>query len=114
MEVVAHADAVFLAGGDGTFLVAAEKIRDYRAVVGFNTDPMGYFNHIICIIYSCYLLHFIKFLMVLWKQIVVIAQDSLALITLKSNKLATEVANAYIKLFHLNDYLTEYGSYASL
>ncbi|EFO22600.2 hypothetical protein LOAG_05884 [Loa loa] len=41
MEVVAHADAVFSAGGDGTFLVAAEKIRDHRAVVGFNTDPMG-------------------------------------------------------------------------
>uniref|UniRef100_A0A0R3S604 NAD(+) kinase n=1 Tax=Elaeophora elaphi TaxID=1147741 RepID=A0A0R3S604_9BILA len=41
MGVVAHADAVFSAGGDGTFLVAAEKIRDHRAVVGFNTDPTG-------------------------------------------------------------------------
>uniref|UniRef100_A0A915PI98 NAD(+) kinase n=1 Tax=Setaria digitata TaxID=48799 RepID=A0A915PI98_9BILA len=41
VEVVAHADAVFSAGGDGTFLVAAEKIRDHRAVIGFNTDPMG-------------------------------------------------------------------------
>ncbi|CAG9534848.1 unnamed protein product [Cercopithifilaria johnstoni] len=41
MEVVAHADAVFSAGGDGTFLMAAEKIRDHRAVVGFNTDPTG-------------------------------------------------------------------------
>lgn len=43
VEVAAHADAVFSAGGDGTFLMAAEKIRDHRAVVGFNTDPMGYF-----------------------------------------------------------------------
>ncbi|VDP15480.1 unnamed protein product [Onchocerca flexuosa] len=41
VEVIAHADAVFSAGGDGTFLVAAQKIRDYRAVIGFNTDPMG-------------------------------------------------------------------------
>uniref|UniRef100_A0A8R1TTZ7 NAD(+) kinase n=1 Tax=Onchocerca volvulus TaxID=6282 RepID=A0A8R1TTZ7_ONCVO len=41
VEVIAHADAVFSAGGDGTFLVAAQKIRDYRAVIGFNTDPLG-------------------------------------------------------------------------
>ncbi|VDK83686.1 unnamed protein product [Litomosoides sigmodontis] len=40
-QAVAHADAVFSAGDDGTFLVAAEKKRDHRAVVGFNTDPLG-------------------------------------------------------------------------
>lgn len=65
MEVVAHADAVFSAGGDGTFLVAAEKIRDHRAVVGFNTDPMGYFNDDF---YGCYLpFFFTKLLMMLWR-----------------------------------------------
>ncbi|VDM96245.1 unnamed protein product [Thelazia callipaeda] len=41
VEIAAQADAVFSAGGDGTFLLAAEKIRDHRVVIGFNTDPTG-------------------------------------------------------------------------
>jgi NAD+ kinase len=36
------ADAVFTAGGDGTFLLGASKIRTPdKPVVGINTDPVG-------------------------------------------------------------------------
>ncbi|VDK17840.1 unnamed protein product [Anisakis simplex] len=40
-EAVRWADAVFSAGGDGTFLIAAAKINDQKPVIGFNTDPHG-------------------------------------------------------------------------
>ncbi len=39
-EAVSWADAVFTAGGDGTFLLAASKVRDkHKPVIGINTDP---------------------------------------------------------------------------
>lgn len=41
-EALLWADAVFSAGGDGTFLIAAAKINDQRPVIGFNTDPLGF------------------------------------------------------------------------
>uniref|UniRef100_A0A0N5ATU8 NAD(+) kinase n=1 Tax=Syphacia muris TaxID=451379 RepID=A0A0N5ATU8_9BILA len=45
-EAVAWADAVFTAGGDGTFLIAASKVRDHKPVIGFNTDPIGSEGHL--------------------------------------------------------------------
>jgi len=37
------ADAVFSAGGDGTFLLAASKVLNRsKPVIGINTDPIGY------------------------------------------------------------------------
>ena len=37
------ADAVFTAGGDGTFLLAASKVKGHdKPVVGINTDPIRY------------------------------------------------------------------------
>ncbi|CAI2328742.1 unnamed protein product [Caenorhabditis sp. 36 PRJEB53466] len=41
-EAVDWADAVFSAGGDGTFLMASSKVRTKRKpVIGINTDPQG-------------------------------------------------------------------------
>uniref|UniRef100_A0A9J2Q1V7 NAD(+) kinase n=1 Tax=Ascaris lumbricoides TaxID=6252 RepID=A0A9J2Q1V7_ASCLU len=45
-EALLWADAVFSAGGDGTFLIAAAKINDQRPVIGFNTDPLGSEGHL--------------------------------------------------------------------
>uniref|UniRef100_A0A914RXJ9 NAD(+) kinase n=1 Tax=Parascaris equorum TaxID=6256 RepID=A0A914RXJ9_PAREQ len=45
-EALQWADAVFSAGGDGTFLIAAAKISDQRPVIGFNTDPLGSEGHL--------------------------------------------------------------------
>lgn len=46
---VAWADAIFTAGGDGTFLIAAAQVRDHKPVIGFNTDPKSSEGHL-CII----------------------------------------------------------------
>uniref|UniRef100_A0A915JJX5 NAD(+) kinase n=1 Tax=Romanomermis culicivorax TaxID=13658 RepID=A0A915JJX5_ROMCU len=41
-ENIEWADAIFTAGGDGTFLLAASKIRSRnKPVIGINTDPSG-------------------------------------------------------------------------
>uniref|UniRef100_A0A1I7YID4 NAD kinase 2, mitochondrial n=1 Tax=Steinernema glaseri TaxID=37863 RepID=A0A1I7YID4_9BILA len=41
-DVIDWADAIFSAGGDGTFLLAASKIKTRdKAVIGINTDPTG-------------------------------------------------------------------------
>ncbi|KHJ98633.1 hypothetical protein OESDEN_01387, partial [Oesophagostomum dentatum] len=41
-EAVQWADAVLTAGGDGTFLLAASRIRQKnKPVIGINTDPQG-------------------------------------------------------------------------
>ncbi|ULU07584.1 hypothetical protein L5515_015070 [Caenorhabditis briggsae] len=41
-EAVDWADAVFSAGGDGTFLMASSKVRTkHKPVIGINTDPQG-------------------------------------------------------------------------
>ncbi|VDM43772.1 unnamed protein product [Toxocara canis] len=45
-EAVAWADAIFSAGGDGTFLMAAAKINNHKPVIGFNTDPLGSEGHL--------------------------------------------------------------------
>jgi len=40
-KLVQWADAIFTAGGDGTFLMAATKVRDHsKPVIGINTDPI--------------------------------------------------------------------------
>ncbi|TMS32638.1 hypothetical protein L596_000455 [Steinernema carpocapsae] len=45
-EVIQWADAIFSAGGDGTFLLAASKIKTSgKAVIGINTDPTGSEGH---------------------------------------------------------------------
>ncbi|MFH4978173.1 hypothetical protein AB6A40_004882 [Gnathostoma spinigerum] len=42
MEAIRWADAIFSAGGDGTFLRAASCVRDRnKPVIGINTDPEG-------------------------------------------------------------------------
>lgn len=42
-ENIEWADAIFSAGGDGTFLLAASKIRDRtKPLIGINTDHAGY------------------------------------------------------------------------
>ncbi|VDN29068.1 unnamed protein product [Gongylonema pulchrum] len=44
---VSWADAVFSAGGDGTFLLAASKILSPdKPVIGINTDPIGSEGHL--------------------------------------------------------------------
>lgn len=43
---IAAADLVISAGGDGTFLAAASKIRDGTPVIGINTDPVGSEGHL--------------------------------------------------------------------
>lgn len=49
---VSWADAIFSAGGDGTFLLAASRVKDPdKPVIGINTDPKGY-------IYVLYLVKF--------------------------------------------------------
>uniref|UniRef100_A0A0N4VK77 NAD(+) kinase n=1 Tax=Enterobius vermicularis TaxID=51028 RepID=A0A0N4VK77_ENTVE len=45
-EAVAWADAVFTAGGDGTFLIAAAKVKDHKPVIGFNADPIRSEGHL--------------------------------------------------------------------
>lgn len=41
-EAVDWADAIFSAGGDGTFLMASSKVRSAtKPVIGINTDPQG-------------------------------------------------------------------------
>jgi NAD+ kinase len=41
-ELIDWADVVFTAGGDGTFLLAANKVRSHdKPVIGLNTDPSG-------------------------------------------------------------------------
>ena len=40
-ELINWADAIFTAGGDGMFLMAASKVRDQSIpVIGINTDPI--------------------------------------------------------------------------
>ena len=42
-EEIDWADAIFTAGGDGTFLLGASKLRDSKKpVIGINTDPRRY------------------------------------------------------------------------
>ena len=41
-DVVEWADTIFSAGGDGTFLIAAAKVKNHKPVIGFNTDPLGW------------------------------------------------------------------------
>lgn len=41
-EIVDWCDLVISAGGDGTFLTAASKVRNDIPVIGINTDPVGY------------------------------------------------------------------------
>ena len=44
-ELIDWADAVFTAGGDGTFLNAASKIKGRSIpVIGVNTDPLRYID----------------------------------------------------------------------
>ena len=39
-EDILKADAIFTAGGDGTFLMAASKVKGHSIpVIGINTDP---------------------------------------------------------------------------
>lgn len=41
-DLIDWADVVFTAGGDGTFLLAANKVRSHdKPVIGLNTDPTG-------------------------------------------------------------------------
>ena len=43
-NLINNADIVFTAGGDGTFLLAASKVKDScKPVVGINTDPLRFF-----------------------------------------------------------------------
>jgi NAD+ kinase len=43
-NLVTASDLVISAGGDGTFLAAAKRIRDSSIpLIGINTDPIGYF-----------------------------------------------------------------------
>ncbi|KAK0406039.1 hypothetical protein QR680_018332 [Steinernema hermaphroditum] len=45
-DAIDWADAIFSAGGDGTFLLAASKIKTRdKAVIGINTDPTGSEGH---------------------------------------------------------------------
>lgn len=38
--MIGWADVIFTAGGDGTFLLAADKVRGQdKPVIGLNTDP---------------------------------------------------------------------------
>jgi NAD+ kinase len=39
-------DLIISAGGDGTFLTAASKVRDKTPVIGMNTDPIGSEGHL--------------------------------------------------------------------
>lgn len=39
-------DLIISAGGDGTFLTAASKVRDNTPVIGINTDPVGSEGHL--------------------------------------------------------------------
>lgn len=41
-EWIDWCDFVISAGGDGTFLTAARKVRNEKPVIGINTDPIGY------------------------------------------------------------------------
>ena len=42
-QLVDWADAIFTAGGDGTFLMAASKVKgESKPVIGINTDPERY------------------------------------------------------------------------
>lgn len=41
-ETARWADLVISAGGDGTFLAAASRVRNPTPVIGINTDPIGY------------------------------------------------------------------------
>ncbi|MFH4977820.1 hypothetical protein AB6A40_004529 [Gnathostoma spinigerum] len=43
---IAWADVIFSAGGDGTFLLAASKIKDHKPVIGFNTDHLRSEGHL--------------------------------------------------------------------
>lgn len=41
-SAISWADAIFSAGGDGTFLLAASRILSQdKPVIGINTDPEG-------------------------------------------------------------------------
>lgn len=47
-NVIAWADAIFSAGGDGTFLLAASKVKSsHKPVIGINTDPLRYCQYFI-------------------------------------------------------------------
>lgn len=42
-EAIDWADAIICAGGDGTFLLGASKLRDAtKPIIGINTDPRRY------------------------------------------------------------------------
>ncbi|KAI1726280.1 ATP-NAD kinase domain-containing protein [Ditylenchus destructor] len=45
-ELVHWSDLVISAGGDGTFLTAAKKVRNGVPVIGINTDPIGSEGHL--------------------------------------------------------------------
>uniref|UniRef100_A0A7E4W1K9 NAD(+) kinase n=1 Tax=Panagrellus redivivus TaxID=6233 RepID=A0A7E4W1K9_PANRE len=45
-DLVAWSDLIISAGGDGTFLTAASKVRDATPVIGINTDPVGSEGHL--------------------------------------------------------------------
>ena len=47
--MVKWADCIVSAGGDGTFLLAASRVRDSsKPVIGINTDPTVIFTHSCC------------------------------------------------------------------
>jgi NAD+ kinase len=44
-EVIEWADAIITAGGDGTFLLGASKLRNVtKPLIGINTDPRRYYS----------------------------------------------------------------------
>lgn len=45
-DLVHWSDLVISAGGDGTFLTAAKKVRNGVPVIGINTDPIGSEGHL--------------------------------------------------------------------
>jgi NAD+ kinase len=40
-DLALWSDLIISAGGDGTFLTAASKVRNATPVLGINTDPVG-------------------------------------------------------------------------
>ena len=57
-KVIEWADIIISAGGDGTFLLAASKVRDTeKPVMGINTDPKRFVDlySIVCIKHRLYL-----------------------------------------------------------
>jgi NAD+ kinase len=45
-DLAVWSDLIISAGGDGTFLTAASKVRDQTPVIGMNTDPIGSEGHL--------------------------------------------------------------------